>query len=674
MYEEAAERAHKQRLKSQLGLRGLLLPLLESWQLWAVLILSGLSIGYIGGMLDVLVAWLSDLRAGRCTYQFLYNQSVSGEICHEWLTWSEYLNVTSPAGQALLQSFVYVVLAVCFAGSAAVLVQFYAPYAFHTGSEYISSRTTDAPKLTPKSLVVPEIKAILGGFVLDEFLSPWTLLIKALGLALAVASGLSLGKEALREHLQNQSQRRKILAAAATAGVAVAFGSPLGGVLFGLEELDSALFSNEQLMWRAFVTSVVAATTLAYIDPFGIGKLVLFQVTTSQQWREFELVPWLGLGVAGGVLGALLIRLNVQVALFRKNSPFNRQPLLEVIVGAAVTGIVSWPIVFMRDQTSTLVANLFVECDPAKDYHGLCNSARTWENTTLLVLTAALKVVLTAWTFGMNLPAGIFLPTIGIGASLGRCLGMLLQEWHKAYPRAWIFSSCPPEGTCIYPGFYSVVGAAALLGGVTRMTVSLVVIIFELTGALSHVLPIMLAVMTSKFVGDYFGKGIYDTWIAMHGYPYLPPAEFRDQGETAASVMVPVDNIISVNGRQVFASELDDLLATCDYDGFPVLDGECLLGWITRDKLRRALDNILNDVRSAGRQVNLADVTCTFVPNQDGFEREDLSNVLDKAPMQMRKEVPLQVVVTTFQKLAQALLHSSDERVGVVDVGWGSGR
>lgn len=36
---------------------------------------------------------------------------------------------------------------------------------------------------------------ILGGYVFDAFLTPWTLLIKALGLALAVASGLSLGKE-----------------------------------------------------------------------------------------------------------------------------------------------------------------------------------------------------------------------------------------------------------------------------------------------------------------------------------------------------------------------------------------------------------------------------------------------------------------------------------------------
>ena len=78
--------------------------------------------------------------------------------------------------------------------------------------------------------------------------------------------------------ISETGKRRQILSASAAAGVAVAFGSPLGGVLFGLEELDPTLFSNENMMWRAFVTSVVAATTLAYVDPFGIGKLVLFQV------------------------------------------------------------------------------------------------------------------------------------------------------------------------------------------------------------------------------------------------------------------------------------------------------------------------------------------------------------------------------------------------------------
>lgn len=57
MYEEAVERAHKQHLKSQSGLRGLILPLMETWRIWAVLILTGIFVGYTGGKLDVLVAW-----------------------------------------------------------------------------------------------------------------------------------------------------------------------------------------------------------------------------------------------------------------------------------------------------------------------------------------------------------------------------------------------------------------------------------------------------------------------------------------------------------------------------------------------------------------------------------------------------------------------------------------
>ena len=90
----------------------------------------------------------------------------------------------------------------------------------------------------------------------------------------------------------NSAQKRKLLAAAAAAGVSVAFGSPLGGVLFGLEELDTFAFSNENdVMWRGFVTSVIAAVSLQYIDPFGTSKLVLFQVSGfSDTWKAFELV------------------------------------------------------------------------------------------------------------------------------------------------------------------------------------------------------------------------------------------------------------------------------------------------------------------------------------------------------------------------------------------------
>ncbi|KDQ61345.1 hypothetical protein JAAARDRAFT_149999 [Jaapia argillacea MUCL 33604] len=652
--EEGAERERQQRLRSQPGLRGLLLPILDTSTMWLIVVATGVGVGIAGAWLDVLVKWLSDLREGRCSYGFFYNQVACcsgldpGEICTEWRTWSQWLNVQSILGQSLLQSFVYMALAVAFASSAAVLVQTYAPYAFHTG--------------------IPEIKAILGGYVFDSFLSGWTLLIKGLGLALAVASGLSLGKEGplvhvaccmafnlsrcFKEFRHNEAQKRKLLAAAAAAGVSVAFGSPLGGVLFGLEELDT--FSNEtEVMWRAFVTSVIAAVSLQYVDPFGTSKLVLFQVTSiSDTWRGFELAPWLFLGVVGGILGPVLIKLNVAVAVYRRHSMPNDWPVLEVIGVSAITAAISYLVVFLRVQSSELVANLFQECDPSKgDYHGLCNPTAMWHNVFLLTLTAAVKIILTAWTFGMMIPAGIFLPTIAIGASLGRAVGLLTQGLYRAYPTAWVFSACPPDPSvrCISPGFYAVIGASAMLGGVTRMTISLVVILFELTGALSHVLPIMISVMVSKWVGDAFGKGgIYSAWIAMKRYPWLPSVEYRDKGETAAHVMRPVEELVLIDSSQCTLHDLDVLSTDDRFYGYPVVNAGQLLGYVNRDKLRSSIEPLLSEESSSGTSPR-----CTFTRNVSSNEADalNLSPIMEKVVVQLRKEVPQELVVNMFQKL-----------------------
>uniref|UniRef100_A0A8H8CIA3 Chloride channel protein n=1 Tax=Psilocybe cubensis TaxID=181762 RepID=A0A8H8CIA3_PSICU len=669
LHEEGLERERNHALQSQAGVRGILLPALDSARMWFIVVVTGIGIGIAGAWLDVLVKWLSDLREGHCIYGFFFNANACctgldpGELCKAWKTWGDYLGIDSILGRSLIQAFIYVVLAITFAGGAALLVVNYAPHAFHTG--------------------IPEIKAILGGYVFDAFLSPWTLFIKALGLALSVASGLSLGKEGplvhvaccmayvliklFKEFRHNEAQKRRVLAAAAAAGVSVAFGSPLGGVLFGLEELDT--FANESdVMWRGFVASAIAAVSLQWVNPFGTSKLVLFQVTfVSDSWRAFELIPWVTLG---GILGTLLIRLNVEIALYRRNSVLNDWPVLEVVCATSVTAAVSYLIVFARVQTSELVANLFQECDASKDYHGLCNPTATVENIFLLCLTAILKVVLTAWTFGMMIPAGIFLPTIGIGACLGRAMGLIMQSLYRAYPTAWIFLSCPPDPSvgCISPGFYAVIGASAMLGGVTRMTISLVVILFELTGALSHVLPIMICVMTSKWVGDALGKdGIYSAWIAMRRYPWLPPVDYRDKGETGASLMKPLEEIIVIEDAVTTVGELKEILARYHYHGFPIADSHGgFVGYATRQELIGALDRLQLDETEAERQKK-----CTFSKNRlrvPAEERADLSEALEDSVIQLRKEVPQELVVNMFQKLnlRQILFTHAGKLTGLV--------
>lgn len=123
--------------------------------------------------------------------------------------------------------------------------------------------------------------------------------------------------------------------------------------------------------------------------------------------------------------------------------------------------------------------------------------------------------------------------------------------------------------------------------------VSLVVILFELTGALSHVLPIMISVMVSKWVGDYFGKeGIYSIWIAMRAYPWLPPSEYRDRGETAADIMKPAADLVVIAEDPEEGCELtdvDQLVRMYRFHGFPIVCGDKLVGYATKENLMAAL-------------------------------------------------------------------------------------
>lgn len=127
----------------------------------------------------------------------------------------------------------------------------------------------------------------------------------------------------------------------------------------------------------------------------------------------------------------------------------------------------------------------------------------------MLVLTFVLKLVLTVFTFGMKVPCGLFIPSLCLGAIMGRIVGIGMEQLAYNYPKIWIFSGeCSTGENCITPGLYAIVGAAAVLGGVTRMTVSLVVIMFELTGGVRYIVPLMAAAMASKWVGDALGRQV----------------------------------------------------------------------------------------------------------------------------------------------------------------------
>lgn len=110
----------------------------------------------------------------------------------------------------------------------------------------------------------------------------------------------------------------------------------------------------------------------------------------------------------------------------------------------------------------------------------------------LLLMATVLRTFLVIISYGCKVPAGIFVPSMAVGASFGRMVGILVQALHEAAPDSRFFASCKPDVPCITPGTYAFLGAGAALSGIMHLTVSVTVIMFELTGALTYILPTMV--------------------------------------------------------------------------------------------------------------------------------------------------------------------------------------
>lgn len=133
-------------------------------------------------------------------------------------------------------------------------------------------------------------------------------------------------------------------------------------------------------------------------------------------------------------------------------------------------------------------------------------------------------------------------------------------------------------------------------GGVTRMTVSLVVIMFELTGGLEYIVPLMAAAVTSKWVADAFGKeGIYESHIQLNGYPYLDVRDEFTHRTLATDVMRPRRNdppLAFLTQDSTTVEDVEALIKDTDYNGFPVVvsrESERLIGFVQRRDLTLAI-------------------------------------------------------------------------------------
>lgn len=114
-------------------------------------------------------------------------------------------------------------------------------------------------------------------------------------------------------YFNNDRDRRDLITCGAAAGVCAAFRSPVGGVLFALEEV--ATWWRSALLWRTFFSTAVVVVILrgfmvfcksGNCGLFGEGGLIIFDVSdVSVRYRAVDIIPIAVLGIVGGVLGSL---------------------------------------------------------------------------------------------------------------------------------------------------------------------------------------------------------------------------------------------------------------------------------------------------------------------------------------------------------------------------------
>jgi chloride channel 3/4/5 len=357
----------------------------------------------------------------------------------------------------------------------------------------------------------------------------------------------------------------------------------------------------------------------------------------------------------------------MKVAQWKKAAKWLPGPVIQVMLVALLTALVNYPNFYMRAQSSELVYSLFAECSKVlDDQFGLCKTGSATANTVfLLIFAAILGFFLTSITFGLQIPAGIILPSMAIGALFGRAVGIVMEIWVHNHPTFFPFASCEPDIPCVTPGTYAIIGAAAALGGVTRMTVSIVVIMFELTGALTYVLPIMIAVMISKWVGDAFGKkGIYESWIQFNEYPFLDNSDEALIPDIPVSrIMTRIEDLIVLTATGHTIASLTHILATQPYRGFPVISDPreaILLGYISRAELEYNLQSATQTPRSLPPET---EAFFSHQPLADPSTTLDLRPWMDQTPLTLPSRSNLLLTANYFQKLGLRYVLFSDRGV-----------
>nr|XP_014346129.1 PREDICTED: chloride channel protein ClC-Kb-like [Latimeria chalumnae] len=488
---------------------------------------------------------------------------------------------------------------------------------------------------------IPELKVTLRGVVLAEFFTFRTFVAKLIGVICTLAAGstIFLGKVGPFVHMatilatllgkvmvkfagtkENPGRKYEMLIAGAAVGVACCFVAPVGGVLFSVE--TTATHFAVRNYWRGFFAATCAALMfrlLAVVNNERETVAVLF--TTN--WRvefPFDLPEFLSFAILGVVCGCLCcvyLFCHRTMLIFMLNhekiSKFlNNNKILYTGFVALVLASITFPHglgqcigsrLSMKEHLETFFNNLtwgvdelLVDNSTKKPPHPTYeDNWRQWTHSDLsslqmLTFFIILKFFMVLLATTTVVPAGYFLPVFVYGAGLGRLYGEIMA---KIFPEGIISEGIHIK---ITPSGYALAGAAAFSGAVTH-TISTALLVFELTGQMSHILPVLIAVLIANVITQRSQPSFFDGIIIVKKLPYLPKLTV---GKSGAHDIYAEDFMVTdlkYVAKDFKYKDIRNLLKTSSLKQFPLVDStesKVLLGSIKRKPLVKLLSKQLS--------------------------------------------------------------------------------
>jgi chloride channel protein, CIC family len=382
--------------------------------------------------------------------------------------------------------------------------------------------------------------------------------------ALCIGSGHSMGREGPSVQIGagigssigrwfhlSPARLQSLVPVAAAAALAAAFNTPVAAVIFALEEIIGDM--NAALIG----STVVASVASVIVERSILGNSPIFHVPAYHLVHPAELIAYLVLGIAGGIVSLAFCK-----GLLASRAFFLRMPKWSKILQPAMGGLIIGVILIFFPQVMG-VGYQYV--DQAMNGGLLLK--------TMLLLCLA-KLVATIVSYSSGNAGGIFAPSLYLGAMAGGTVGVLM---HRFAPF--------PTGD---PGAYALVGMGTLFAGIIRAPMTSVFMIFELTQDYQVLVPLMIANMISFLISKRYQRvPLYHALLEQENIHMPQPGTHQATGLwRARDIMTQEFTMIS---PETSIQQAAMITAKSDAQSFLVGSDGIYSGLLTRDQLERAL-------------------------------------------------------------------------------------